>query len=112
MFDFYGRAGRLAYFGFTLLAIFGFVAIMATLGAIEEGLGEIDNDVMLGAIVLTALACLWIGLAAAVRRCHDLGWSGWWILLRAIPVVNLIQALWLLFAPGEESDNEYGGAPA
>lgn len=42
------------------------------------------------------------------RRFHDLGRSGWWSLLFAIPLVNILVLLVLLFSIGDEKANKYG----
>ena len=47
-----------------------------------------------------------------VRRFHDLGMSGWYMLSLFIPVVNLIMFIfYLLLTPGEENSNKYGEVP-
>ena len=46
-----------------------------------------------------------------IRRCHDMGKSGWWTLLLFVPFVNLIWALVLLFKKGTEGENAYGPDP-
>lgn len=116
MFDFYGRAGRLAFLGFSLLAVCIAAGGIAVLSELDPGFGDEDlesySPVSMTAFILLVIGCGWMWLSAGVRRCHDLGWSGWWILLRLIPIVGLIQGLWLLFAPGEEGENEYGAQPA
>lgn len=43
-------------------------------------------------------------IAVAVRRLHDTGHSGWWIL---VPFYNI----YLLFKKGDEGYNEYGEDP-
>tara|TARA_B110000459_G_scaffold179685_1_gene205868 strand:- start:986 stop:1153 length:168 start_codon:yes stop_codon:yes gene_type:complete len=44
------------------------------------------------------------GIAVAVRRMHDVGKSGWFIL---IPIYNII----LAFTDGDSGDNKYGPNP-
>ena len=44
------------------------------------------------------------GLAVGVRRMHDVGKSGWFVI---IPVYNII----LLFTKGIQGENEYGADP-
>ena len=113
MFDFYGRAGRLAYLGFSFLA---WVVLIGGIGVFSAFNGETDFEDASGPEVaimcLLCVAFVWIALAASVRRCHDLGWSGWWVLLALIPIAAFAQGIWLLFAPGEEGENDYGPQPA
>ncbi len=48
-----------------------------------------------------------VGFIMAIRRVHDMGYSGWLSLLILVPLVNL----WFLFAPGTQGPNEYGPPP-
>ena len=58
-----------------------------------------------GILLLAALALIIPNIAAAVRRMHDIGRSGWFVL---IPIYNLI----LLATPGTVGPNGYdGGSP-
>lgn len=62
----------------------------------------------LGFSVITQILSYFIGgyivLAQSIKRCHDLGHSGWWTF---IPLYGF----WLLFQSGQEGDNEYGTDP-
>ena len=40
-----------------------------------------------------------------IKRCHDIGKSGWWVL---VPIFN---PFFLLFEKGEDNVNEYGTNP-
>lgn len=63
-------------------------------------------------LVLTgAFAFLLTYLALGVRRLHDLGKSGWWMILAFIPVLNLALFLALLIRPGQKDINQYGLPP-
>ena len=44
----------------------------------------------------------------AGKRFHDLGKSAWSVLLLLIPLINLVMLLVLIFAKGEEGENQYG----
>lgn len=46
----------------------------------------------------------WFAIAQGVKRCHDLGWSGWFVL---IPLI----IFWLLFKDGQPHENNYGTNP-
>ena len=50
------------------------------------------------------------GLAVSVRRLHDTGRSGWWLLLAFIPYIGSI-ALLIIFCIGSDEDNKYGSKP-
>ena len=67
-------------------------------------------DTTIFAIVLVVL--LWPWLAISIKRWHDRGKSGWWMLIVFVP---LIGSLWFLiecgFLPGDDGSNEYGPDP-
>lgn len=82
--DFKGRATRTQFWMFQLFLALCWLVLWA-LAAFVLG------DSMGTALLLVAwLAVLLPCLAIAVRRLHDIGRSGWWILLAFIPVVNAI----------------------
>ena len=47
-------------------------------------------------------------LAVAVRRLHDIGRSGWWVLLQVVPIIGGLILLWWYVQPGETGPNKYG----
>ncbi len=94
--NFSGRARRQEYWMFFLVNIIisfvlGFVA-----GLISPSLVIIAN--------FYSLAVLLPGIAVGVRRMHDVGKSGWFIL---IPFYNL----YLCCIEGEKGPNQYGADP-
>ena len=91
---FSGRARRSEYWYFVL---FNFI-ISIVVGLIEGAMGT----EALG--VIYSLAVLIPSLAVAVRRMHDVGKSGWFLL---IPIYNLILAC----TDGDKGDNKYGPDP-
>jgi len=72
-----------------------------------------DTAISIGmAAFLLLIPLLWIYFAAAVKREHDRGRSGWWSLLLFIPLANFF--VWLIdlvFGEGEYGRNEYGPDP-
>lgn len=91
---FSGRARRSEYWYFFLFN----VIIAFVLGFI----GGLIDMTFLGNIY--SLAVLIPGIAVGVRRMHDVGKSGWFLL---IPIYNLI----LAFTEGEKGSNQYGADP-
>jgi uncharacterized membrane protein YhaH (DUF805 family) len=61
-------------------------------------------------VLLLGLASTVTGLVAGIRRCHDLGQSGWLVLLTFVPLVNVVAQLYLLLAPGVQAAG--GPSPA
>lgn len=57
------------------------------------------------------LGTLLPSLAVAVRRLHDIGRSGWWLLFGLIPIIGSFVLLVFAFTKGNERENEYGPAP-
>jgi uncharacterized membrane protein YhaH (DUF805 family) len=51
------------------------------------------------------------GLAVAVRRLHDIGKSGWMLLITLIPLIGVIWLLVLLLTDSNSEENLYGANP-
>ena len=49
-------------------------------------------------------------LAVCVRRLHDTGRSGWWLLLALVPVLNLI-LIYFYLCDSQPGVNQYGENP-
>ena len=101
-----GRAHRTEFWMFTLVsAIIGFVLgiLDAILGTNGSGIG------VLGGIY--GLAVLLPSLGVAVRRLHDIGRQGLWLLLVLIPVIGWIVLIVWYAKPGDPSPNEWGRNP-
>ncbi len=91
---FSGRARRSEYWYFFLFnLIFSFTA------GFVGGLLDVK---ILG--MLYSLAVLIPSIAVGVRRMHDVGKSGWFLL---IPIYNLVLAV----TEGEKGENQYGADP-
>jgi len=48
----------------------------------------------------------------SIRRHHDLGRSGWWVLLCFVPIVNVFWTFYVWFFPGQERPNRFGNVPS
>ena len=106
--DFSGRARRKEYWMFVLFnMIFAIVAMILdnVLGIAMEGIGY---GPLYG---LYVLAMLIPGLAVAVRRLHDVGKSGWMILISLIPLIGGIWLLVLMVTDSNPGENQYGQNP-
>jgi uncharacterized membrane protein YhaH (DUF805 family) len=61
--------------------------------------------------LLYSLALLIPGLAVAMRRLHDTGRSGWWLLIGLVPCIGLIVLIVFFATEGDRGPNQYGSAP-
>ncbi|MFT4943992.1 MAG: uncharacterized membrane protein YhaH (DUF805 family) [Flavobacteriales bacterium] len=106
--DFNGRARRKEYWMFVLFnTIFSILAMIFdnVFGIAIEGIGY-------GPIyLLYVLAMMIPSLAVAVRRLHDVGKSGWMILISLIPIIGGIWLLVLFVTDGNPGENEHGANP-
>ena len=107
IFSFEGRIGRLEFF-LTYLFIYFLSAILKRFlkgsndevwyilgNRYEEGFS--NNPIFIIPIVIL----MWIGFSQGTKRCHDVGKSGWHLL---IP----FYVFYLIFAEGQRFDNKYG----
>ena len=100
--NFSGRARRREYWGFTLFAYISIIILTILAKSIP----------IFGIPYL--IFCLGIfipSLSIAVRRLHDVGKSGWFLLLLLIPFVGPIWLLVLNCTDGVVGENEYGPNP-
>ena len=61
--------------------------------------------------IVYAIAVFVPGLAVAVRRLHDVGKSGWYLLIILIPLAGPIWFLVLACTDSQPGDNKYGPNP-
>jgi uncharacterized membrane protein YhaH (DUF805 family) len=69
---------------------------------------EFLNIISLIVGIVTVIAVIPISISLQMRRWHDLGQSGIFILLSFIPFAGFFVGLYLLFAPGKPEPNKYG----
>ncbi|CAA0224312.1 DUF805 domain-containing protein [Tenacibaculum maritimum] len=102
--DFNGRARRQEFWMFALFNfIFASIAI-----AIDYALGFIGFSPIYG---IYSLGVLIPNIALSIRRLHDIGKSGWLLLLAFIPLIGGIYLLILFATNGDSGNNEYGADP-
>ena len=61
--------------------------------------------------VIWTLVILVPGLAVTIRRLHDIGRAGWWILVVLIPLIGVIVLLIFMVLDSNAEENEYGPNP-
>ena len=105
--NFNGRARRKEYWMYILffyLITFLMIFLDNLLGiTIEDGLGPLTIVYILISIIPT--------LAVGIRRLHDIGKSGWWLLISWVPLIGGIWMFILLVTDSQLEENIYGKNP-
>ena len=99
---FSGRSSRAEY-GYFMLGYFLIVVILAT---IENRTTQ--TNLLTGVVWL---ALLIPSLAVSVRRLHDTGRSGWWLLISLVPLVRGIVLIAFTLQNSQPGNNRYGPNP-
>lgn len=106
--DFSGRARRSEYW------LFGLFSLLISIACIilDYVLGTDFWSFPYGLFyVVFGVATFLPGLAVSVRRLHDVGKSGWFLLLIFIPIIGAIWLLVLFCTDSENGPNEFGPNP-
>jgi len=106
---FSGRARRSEFWWF---ALFG--ALVNVVAAILDGVLGLNfgEDSSIGLIRLIAyLVLLLPALALTVRRLHDTGRTGWWLLIGLVPLVGGIVLFVFYVSDGTYGPNRFGASP-
>ena len=117
-----GRASRAEYWYFVLFCIIVGILFSIIIGLLEVGfvIGLTKDAVWLSKAILYfgVALCLAFGLvmelpslAVSTRRLHDIGKSGWFLLIALIPFVGPFILLYF-FAQRSDTVNKYGERPS
>ena len=117
-FQWHGRLNRLRYLK-RLLALTGigvvlYIGMMVFIIFVGDNIMQMDESAANGIFGLFTLLCFPITVSSymlMIRRLHDIGLSGFFILLSFIPIVSFGFLLYILFKRGTEGDNSYGPDP-
>lgn len=105
---FSGRARRKEYWMFALFNLLISIGLMIVDGVTGSFSAATGYGLLSG---LYALAVLIPNIAVSVRRLHDTGRSGWWLLLILVPLIGVIVLLVFMVLDSKEGANEYGENP-
>ncbi|MEJ8476178.1 DUF805 domain-containing protein [Roseibium algae] len=112
-----GRVGREPYW-LVLFLVWIVIGI-----AINIWFGSMDSDVAIDDLNLQGFVesnplfpilffvLQWVELALVIKRCQDIGISGFTALLIFIPGINIIVVFVLGFMPSEQGPNRFGPFP-
>ena len=103
--NFQARSTRSAYWYFVLfLVIGGFITGIADVLLFQpQYVGPING--------IFSVATIIPSLSVSVRRLHDIGRTGWWLLLALIPIIGWIVLIVWACQPTDPQTNAYGPPP-
>lgn len=115
---FKGRARRSELWWFVLFEFICMFCFGLLMGLCEGLFGNAENSAAGVAVsvgfIIVMLGLLLPSLAVGVRRLHDTGKSGWWLLIGLIPLVSYVGSI-VLFVfylfDSDADENEYGPSP-
>ena len=114
--DFSGRASRQEFWMFVLFNLLFAMVWVFVAGLLTGLLGSSFNHESRLLFMYKLMAIYYAvtavpAMAVGVRRLHDTGRSGWWMLVSLIPFVGGIWLIVLMCLDGSAGDNRYSNRP-
>lgn len=110
---FKGRSRRSEYWWIQLFLVLTNLAVAAIDLALMDG--DVDRFIANGGGGIVGLVWILVtivpALAVLVRRLHDTGKSGWWVLIGFVPFVGTIVLFVFSVLDSDAGDNKYGASP-
>ena len=106
--DFKGRSRRMEYWSWSLVNTIILMLFFALVG-LSDGPYSVLGFWSL-VLTLYFLACLIPGFALSIRRLHDIGFTGWWILISFVPYLSLLLIIFS-FIDSQKGANKWGPNP-
>lgn len=107
------RINRKTYAVGIILAYVGVIIVGFVMGFIHALIfGDMSEDTSsVYSLILIVLMVIY-GIKLTALRLHDLGKSGWFMLLSYIPLVGIVVGFYILLGEGEKGKNIYGNPPS
>ena len=116
--SFSGRINRGTFWKINLTAVVlivllgvGAAILIPQIAPAMKGAGESGGIVFTILLFAVYGLAIWISLATAAKRWHDLDKSAWFVLLNIIPLVGFLAFLYVGCVPGTEGQNRFGDVP-
>ena len=104
--SFSGRISRSEYWALKLL-ILPIVAIILLYGVAMVWDKTGNDSGILVLFVIIFISYIYFNIVADVRRLHDIGESGWLVLLELVPLVDIVIAAFLFFKGSQSAGNQH-----
>lgn len=104
--NFYSRARRAEYWSFVLFFYLGLILAVI----LDETLSFNSNGYGMITLVFFLMSAIPF-FALRVRRLHDTGKSGWWLLINLIPFIGSIVIFIFMLLDSDPGSNQWGENP-
>lgn len=106
--EFSGRSRRKEYWYFTLFNII----VSCLFIVLDFILGTFNSEAGYGVLnTIYSLSVLLPAIGVSIRRLHDIGRSGWFLLIGLIPLIGAIVLLIFFVKDSQTGENPYGPNP-
>ena len=110
---FSGRAGRKEFWMFIL---FNFIIEIFLWGIEFIVAHTLERNIIANLVILIISSIYTLGvmcpsIAVTVRRLHDTGRSGWWILIELVPIIGTIVLVVFTVQDSKQGYNQHGPNP-
>ncbi|MDP2745547.1 DUF805 domain-containing protein [Pseudomonas sp.] len=102
-----GRIGRLRYLAWSMVLMLACLPLFGIAGGFFAA-SEILGGLLM---VVVGIAVAVVGIMFGVQRLHDIGWSGWLLLINLVPIVGGVFSLLMFIIPGSTAANRFGPPP-
>jgi uncharacterized membrane protein YhaH (DUF805 family) len=102
-FDFSGRATRKEYWMFQFL-----IAVLYLVTFLLGILLQLDRTLSLAVVIFMVGFFILPCISIQVRRFHDVGYSGWWVLITLFPYVGALFSFCICCWSSQTGTNSYG----
>ncbi|WP_024645936.1 DUF805 domain-containing protein [Pseudomonas syringae] len=102
-----GRIGRLRFLAWSMVQCVTLIVLLSL------ALAVMNASLVGGGLLIAVLVVVFItiGIMIGVQRLHDLGWSGWLLLLNLVPFVGTLFPFLIMVLPGTKGPNQFGPPP-
>ena len=109
--NFSGRAGRPEFWWWVLAALIVTIIVRIVDGLLFAplmGFDGFNENAWRPLSMLLGLALILPAIAVGVRRMHDIGKSGWWLLLGLVPIIGALVVIYFYAQKGDPDSNRFG----
>ena len=99
-----GRIGRLRYLAWSLCLMTA-ALVLWMVASMILAVSVVPGAILIG---IFGLGFLVVSVQIGVQRLHDMGWSGWLMLLNLVPVIGTFFPFVMLLMPGDQGGNRFG----